>query len=357
MGRAIIFLMFLIAGFFTRAYSIELSLILLGLSIVVISREIYPYIVHMMHGGLPLNHLECLRKICFSYSGNKPCVYLGFQVLDCRHGCYDLNEKDFWLSSLSFFSTAFTAGGEYIFITVKGEMFIVLKVCEYEGKRIKDELKSMREAFLRGFELLGCSYRVLAGSELKGLLRPPELIEVKTNPVRQLLTLISTILVSGLFPPLVVILALEILALSSGKGIVYKVSIQNGGLKVWGLKKATVTYTYPSLREIYTRARVVYSIVSTIPFMAMRLKPAPWEIAASLDSHAYRVYEMGTALDKLSMLHESQKYFFASRRRWERREPVFLVNGLLIAPKEIRDTMERMGLHFEPDMLALKTLE
>jgi hypothetical protein len=44
------------------------------------------------------------------------------------------------------------------------------------------------------------------------------------------------------------------------------------------------------------------------------------EIEQEIDSKAYRSYEVGTALDKLSIIHASAKFFAASRRRWERRE-------------------------------------
>lgn len=357
MNRNIFSILLIVVSLIVQSYSTLLSYFLYVLAIILLSRDIYPFLVFLMFSGCPLRRIRCLAKICYWGSSKEKCVYFGYRIVDCKHGCYDLSEKEFWLRSLSFFNTAFLMGGEYIIFITKGDFYIILKKCDKSKVKIEEELLSLREAFLRGVELAGCKVQALDGISLESLLRPKWLVEVKVSNTRYVAVILLTLVGIWFFPPLLVFLPIELWILSLRKEPVYKLNIKEKGIKIYGLNKSTVTYTYPTLREVFTRARVIYSIVSTVEMLAIRLRPAPWEIASSIDFQAYRVYEIGTALDKLSMLHESQKYFFAARRRWERGEPVFLASGLLLASNETRELLERMGLHFGPDLLALKTLE
>ncbi|MEZ0345487.1 MAG: hypothetical protein ABWK01_02965 [Infirmifilum sp.] len=356
MSRVSLFFLMLILGIVIQTHSTILAYLLYSFALLLIAHDLYTLVLFTMYSGCPLEEIKCLKRLCYNASKRHSCAYLGLRVIDCKHGCYDLDEKEFWLRSLSFFTTAFTSGGEFLIFIKGGEMYIVTKVCIEFAEKTHQALLSLHESLLRGLELLGCKAELLEGLEVKSLLRPDMLIERKADARRYLPVLVFTFIATRIFPPLIVVLLLELVALTARRQPIYHAKLEKGA-KIYGLKNTTVTFAYPTLSEIFTRARVFYATARSIDLLAFKIKPATWEASLRLDSHAYKVYELGTALDKLSMLHESQKYFFASRRRWERREPVFLASGLLLARKETRELLERMGIHFTPNLLALKTLE
>lgn len=357
MRRALAVVLILLA-LLLHGYSSALANLLAFSAVTLLSREAYKVLLQALYGGCPLPRLRCLRNVCYSES-EETCVYLGFRVTDCKHGCYDLDAKEYWGRSLVFFSTALTTESEYILIVTEGSLFLVSKSCDRDANALLERAARAREALLRGFGLIGCEARQLNSDELQRLLRPGFLEVVLPNRVRMALAILAVITMVILYVPLLPILLLLMLALTRNalgkKSEIHRVKLE--GYTVYALRNSTVTFTYPSIREVYARGRVFYTLVPAIKLLALRLRPAPWDIAATLDSNAYRIYEFGTALDKLSLLHKSQKYFFASRRRWERREPVFLASGLLVAREDVRETLEKLGLHFTRDLLALKALE
>ncbi len=356
MSRQTLSVLLFLAGLLLTGYSTLLSHILLTASLIVSARDLYKWVVYSLYGGCPLSHLKCLENACYSDERVRRCGYLGFEVLDCRHGCYDLDEREYWARSLTLMSVAFASGGEYIFVVRQGKMFIIAKRCASSYSNVADELRRTREALERGLELAGCSVKRLKAIEIKNILRPDFLKAVKVNMLRVLGAIALTAALATRFPPLYVLLGLELIALSDLRKEIYTVSRKERE-RIYGLNESTVTFTYPSLRDVFTRARINYTLVQSLKYLALKLEPAPWYMASGLDAQAYRSYEFGTALDKLSIIHRSQKYFFASRRRWERREPVFLAAGFLLATPEIAHIYERMGLRFEPDFFALKALE
>ncbi|QOJ79652.1 hypothetical protein IG193_04140 [Infirmifilum lucidum] len=356
MNRQTLSILLFLAGLLLNGYSTLLTHALFTASLIVSAQDLYKWVVYLFYGGCPLSPLKCLENACYSDEQARRCGYLGFEVLDCRHGCYDLDEREYWARSLTLMSVAFTSGGEYIFVVKQGKMFIIAKRCASSHGDVVSELLRAREVLERGLELAGCSARRLKAVEVKNILRPDFLKTAKVNMLRVFGTVALTAALATRFPPLYVLLGLELVALSDLRSEIYTVS-QEGRERVYGLNESTVTFTYPSLRDVFTRARTNYLIAQSLSYLAVKLEPAPWDVASGLDAQAYRSYEFGTALDKLSIIHKSQKYFLASRRKWERREPVFLATGLLMATPETAHVYERMGLRFKPDIFALKTLE
>ncbi|WP_460025270.1 hypothetical protein [Infirmifilum sp. SLHALR2] len=356
MNRSLVSLLLFLSGLSLTTYSLPLAYILISLSFTVSAKEIFKLFVSFTLSGCPLQRLECLENACYSRMGNLYCGYIGFEVLDCRHGCYDLDERGFWARSMTLFNAAFTSGGQYFFVVQSGRVFLLAKRCVTRLCDLANNLLEAKETIELGNELTGCALRRLRADEVREILRPAWLKQVRGSPIRLLGVLILTAILTPYFPPSLVLLVLQVMVIPLIKGDIYSVNLSRE-TQVYSLRESTVTYTYPSLREVFSRARINYRLAQSIEYLAFRLEPASWEHSSKIDAKAYRSYEFGTALDKLSTIHQSQKYFLASRRRWERREPVYLASAILIATPHVREVYDRMGLHFSHDVFALKVLE
>ncbi|UNQ72734.1 hypothetical protein [Infirmifilum sp. NZ] len=356
MNRSIVSLLLFLSGLSLTTYSLPLAYLLISLSFTVSAKEIYKLFVSFTLRGCPLQSLECLENACYGRMSNLYCGYIGFEVLDCRHGCYDLDEREFWARSMTLFNAAFTSGGQYFFVVQRGRVFLLAKRCVTRLCDLANNLLEAKETIGLGTELTGCTLRRLRADEVREILRPAWLKQVRSSPIRLLGVLILTAILTPYFPPFLVLLVLQVMIIPLIKGDIYSVSLSRE-TQVYSLRESTVTYTYPSLREVFSRARINYRLAQSIEYLAFRLEPASWEHSSKIDAKAYRSYEFGTALDKLSTIHQSQKYFLASRRRWERREPVYLASAILLATPHVREVYDRMGLHFSHDVFTLKVLE
>ncbi len=356
MSRRGFALAFVLAGFAAMGLSAYAGHALVALGLILLSREAYAAIFRAMYGGYPLNRPSCLENACYEAGEEGFCGYVGFEVEDCKHGCYDLDEKEFWARSNALFNMIFAAGGAYFFVVRSGGLYVVVKKCAERKWRLAGELKRAAEALERAMELAGCRLRRLSGPAVLEALAPPRLEEVKPSPLRVYGIPAALALLSARLPFLAPLAFLAFVALTARRGRFYAVRT-DGRLGVYGLVGCPASFAYPSLREIFAKARANYSTVSSVAYLALRLEPATWDVAAQIDSQAYRTYEIGTALDKLSTIHQSQKLFQAARRRWERREPVFVVDGILVGAPDVRSLYERMGLLFAETPFALKALK
>jgi len=356
LNRSIVSLLLFLSGLLLTTYSLSIAYILISLSFTVSAKEIFKLFASFTLRGCPLQSLECLENACYSKMDNLYCGYIGFEVLDCRHGCYDLDEREFWARSMTLFNAAFTSGGQYFFVVQKGRMFLLAKRCAARLSDLTSNLLEAKETIELGTELTGCALRRLRADEIREILRPAWLKQVRGDPLRLLGMLTLTAILASYFPPFLVLLVLQVMVIPLLKGDIYSLNLSRE-IRVYSLRDSTVTYTYPSLREVFSRARINYRLAQSIEYLAFRLEPASWEQSSKIDTKAYRSYEFGTALDRLSTIHQSQKYFLASRRRWERREPVYLASAILVATPHVREVYDRMGLHFSHDVFALKVLE
>ena len=317
----------------------EFSGLLLFIGFFLITPEIFSFSRYWFSGGFSLPILECRSSYCYSNNDGSGRIYVGVEIMDCRHGCYDLDEEQFWGKSSFLLDTGFIGNADYIVINSLGHYYVVL-ACE---GRDPDETASCAAESLRSLEdslkSVGCSWRRLSGKDILKTLRPSFLKKSGTKRRRAMVLALMAFIASK-FWPLLPLVAVSILAwLDKNVGYI----LNDEKLEVYGLNEFTSLYTYPTYSELLGKARVIFQVSNKI-YLVLRIRLAPPEIGAKLDTLAYRKYELGTALDKLSILHSSEKLFTAARRRWERRERVYLVEGALVAREEDKRVLESIGL-------------
>jgi len=343
---------FIAAGFFAALFEAARFfsgfLFLAGFALFV--PEAYNLLRYWFSGGFPVPGLECRHSYCFHVNGVGR-VYAGVEVLDCRHGAYDFSEEQFWGHASLLFDTGFVSDVDYLVVNSFGRYFVVVvgegKSPEEVAGRVVEALRGLEDAL----KSVGCSWRRLSGEEVRGVMRP-EFLERGEAEWYRALVLAPLALFAIKFWPLLPLLASGVLAwLDRAEGYV----VRDGKLRVYGLSEFTSLYTFPTYRELLGKARVVFQTSDKV-YLALRIRPAPPEVGARLDALAYKKYELGTALDKLSILHSSEKLFTAARRRWERREKVYLVEGVLFARENDKRVLENLGLRFTPIVYSLDAL-
>jgi len=353
--RAYLAALSLLGTILAAPHNRALAELLAALLLTLLTPELLQLAVLAFNSGWPLPDILCLRHVCSEIKEGEYCVFSGVKVLDCRHGCYDLSEKEFFSLSTTFFHVGLVGGDlEYLVVIWNQQYYIVVKTC---GKSPR-ELKRMLERHLRKVEealsLTGCSWEHVDGRDLKKVLRPSCLAPSRTCPLR-LAVVVLALLPLGLRAPSLLpvsLVGLAALLLSRG-GRGYTAA---SGLYTYALISIDSFYSLASLSDILSRAKIVYSLCARDMYLALRIRPAAPEEEQAIDTEAYRSYEVGTALEKLSLIHRSTKFFSAARRRWERREALYTVSGLLVATPSQQKVLERGGLRFARLPSALEVL-
>ena len=329
-----------------------LGYVLVSLCLVLLFPEAYYFALVLSLGGYPLNILAEGGNFCVEAGGRVLHIYFGFEIVDSRHGVADLGEKSFWFYSQSFLSTSLAGSSSFYIVIDNGRYFLLSRVSSSSVEEIIRRITDDVRRLTRSFERHGLSYRLLSGREVLSLLRPSFLQEAKEESWRKIFLAMLGLLLMWRIPLLFSASAALIVAcLTPGLRGYRPVK----GKNLYSLTLVQSFYSYPSIFDVFARARLVFSIADQL-FLVLRVTPSPLEIEQEIDSKAYRSYEVGTALDKLSIIHASAKFFAASRRRWERRENLFLVSGLLLASENEARILQSAGFVFRKTIFPLGAL-
>ena len=332
-----------------------LSAVLIAVSMALVTPEVYAALLRLYCMGWPLDELFCAPSYCFELSGKEVSAFVGLEVLDCRHGCYDLSEKEFFSLSLSLLHAGFASPeADFLVVIMRRRFFIVVRAREATLEKLRESLCSSLRSLKDALKLVGCSYKVLSDHELLQVLRPEILTRSRTSLAARLLVWAALLL-----PWLAGALALTPLSLAA------LLPISTGHARsgysprhgrAYTLVGVTSFYTFPSARDMLARARLLYSLLPRTAYCAFLIRPSRLEEEYELDSAAYRTYEFATAFDKLSWMHSSSKLFAAVRRRWERREALYRVSGFIVAEEPTRRLLEKVGLKLSPGLTGLEVL-
>jgi hypothetical protein len=335
----------LLGALLTASHSRLLAELLAALLFALLTPEVLQLAVLALNGGWPLPDILCLKHACLETTGREYCAFCGVKVTDCRHGCYDLSEKEFFSLSTTFFHVGLVGGdAEYLLITWNQQYYVVIRACGKDPYELRRTLKKHLRRVEEALSLTGCSWERMNGQSLRRVLRPSCLVPSGKSPLRLAvagLVLLPLVLRAPFLLP-VGLAGLAALLLSQGRGGYTAAS----GLHVYTLVSIDSFYSLASLSDILSRAKIVYSSCAKDLYLALRVRPAAPEEEQAIDTEAYRSYEVGTALEKLSLIHRSTKFFAAARRRWERREALYTVSGLLVATQSQQKILERIGLRF-----------
>lgn len=324
-----------------------------SLSLFLLFPEIYIWSLIFALGGYPLREISIEEDFCMETRKHETCIYIGFELFDVRHNVNDLSEKRFWFYTQSFINTIITGNNTYFVVVDRGRYFIVTRMCTNRFDALPEKIKSEVYRLKRSFERHGLSFRPMGGSEVYRILRPDFIEKAKRNKFREIfLAILGSIL---FFKTPVLFPVSSALLLASFPGNLHGYRRKNS-TELYTLDSIQSFYSYPSIFDIFSRAQLIYSISDKI-FLLLRLTPGPLHVEHEIDSKAYRDYELGTALDKLSVIHSSAKFFAASRRRWERRESLYLVSGLLAATQNEVKILKTVGFIFKKSLLPLGVLE
>jgi len=332
--------------------------VLVAASLTLLTPEMLQLAILALSGGWPLPDIVCLRGVCVEHSGargRRYCAFAGFRVLDCRHGCYDLSEKEFFNLSTTFFHVGFIGiDVDYLVIAWNQHYYIIVKACGREphelGKMLEEHLGRIAEAL----SLVGCSWERVEGRVLKNVLRPPYIVVSTAGASRLAATGVILAPLLLRMPSLLPLSLAGLAAILFSRGRRSYTTVR--GFQAYALTSVDSFYSLTPLFDVLARARIVYSSCARDAYLAVRMRPAAPEEEQAVDTEAYRSYEVGTALEKLSLIHRSSKFFAAARRRWERREALYLVSGLLLAKPGQQRVLEKVGLRFARLPGALEVL-
>ncbi|ABL78123.1 hypothetical protein [Thermofilum pendens] len=326
--------------------------LLIASGLLLVYPEVFAVAKVFVHGGFPLPPLLTEENYCRAKVGRFVCLYAGFEVVDCRHGVYDMVERGFWFSASRLLTLALAGNADYYLVVRSGSYYLLVRGCDERLEGAVEVVASSLERVRRALAVSGCSFRALSGREVYSLLRPDFLREVRGGLFRRVLAFTGGVVALWKLPFLApASLALLLASLPDGmRG--YSVP---KGREVFSLDSVTSFYTYTSMSDVFSRAQLVYSLADSV-LLVLRVKRADAELERSIDTQAYRTYEFGTAFDKLSWIHESSKFFAAARRRWEREEALYLVEGLLVAPADTARTLAAAGFSFRKSLFSLGAL-
>jgi len=88
-------------------------------------------------------------------------------------------------------------------------------------------------------------------------------------------------------------------------------------------------YSNPSTLDLLQRSRWINSILYRLNedfLLVIKVKIAPPHVSDLLERESYRAYELGTALDKLSIVSRASRLYTIVERRFRRRESLYEVN-------------------------------
>jgi len=355
-ARSLAALLLIVAALLLRGAAPSLSPLLVSLALLALIPEVYAFFLSLYCGGWPLTELYCFKSYCASADRGGNCTYVGVEVVDCRHGCYDLSEKEFFNLSTTLFHGGFAAPSvDYIVVVHRRRFYVVLRSrssIDEARSNLCEALRSLGEAL----SIVGCSWVPLEGVQLLRILRPDVL-----KPSRKSIPSRALVLVAATLPLALQLYSLVPLSLAACLAIVKGWSAQ-GYTSVRPQSISTIEsvnsfYTFPTTRDILSRSRTLYSLLPRDSYIAIRVEPASIEEEQAIDAEAYRSYEIGTALEKLSLIHKSSKFFAATRRRWERREALYRVSGIVIADERFKRLLARIGIKLSNLPVGLEVLQ
>lgn len=354
--RSLLALLLVILSFLLRDLGNITSPVLMALAALLMIPEFYTIFLLLYCGGWPLEDLTCFKTHCVNISNSENCVYLGLEILDCRHGCYDLSEKEFFNLSTTLFHSGFAApSAEFLVIAWQRKFYIVLRSCGNKSEDTHAHLCNALQSLKETLTVLGCSWTLLDGGQLSSVMRPEILKPSRKSGLSRILLL--AILIAPLvlrlygFIPLSFAAALAII-----KGFHVSGYTTKDPRRIFTVKSVSSFFTFPSMRDILSRSRTLYSLSPRDAYLAFLILPANADEEQAVDSEAYRSYEIGTALEKLSLIHKSSKFFAAARRRWERREALYRISGVVIADEHFRRLLTRLGLQLSNSPVGLEVL-
>lgn len=333
-----------------------LSATLMNVAALLVLPELYAVFLSRLSGGWPLDEVFCLQTHCVKVDDHEDVVYAGLEVVDCRHGCYDLSEKEFFHLSTTFFHSGLAAPSvDFLIVVWQRRLYVVVKSSGKDESELLTALCKALQGLKEALSVVGCSWRLLEGSQIREILRPGVLRPSRGSKFSKLLVLLSllTPLITRNPGFLAVSLAAS-LALLRGLNQAGLSAVQP--LRVFTVEVVSSFFTFPSTREILSRARTLYSLLPRDSYLAFRIEPATYEEEQTIDTEAYRSYEIGTALDKLSIIHRSSKYFAAARRRWDRREALYRVAGVVVAEDRVGKLLSRLGLKLSSTPVGLEVI-
>lgn len=341
------------------------SLLLASLVVVVGIALIYPEAVLLLYEnifGFPPLEVRVKRGYYVIGSGKKRRVTAIIRVLDVQHGLYDLNPIQFWgQSKFILEGLVIDPDAYYDIVFSKREYFIRVSIEESNPKQALIRLSSIVNNLLRHLKSYGIKARYLENVSIS-------LEFVKTNPKWSIFSSLAILAVSlikiGLKSLYSLILGLALLSM------LFIIYLDYQRVKTClSLKKEILVlsnnesfYTSPGYSELLNRARWLNSLVnSTDAVFILRLKPVEQSIADNLDLQAYRAYELGTALDKLSLLARSERIYRASERRWKRREQIYSIQLLILCDgreaKRIERSLNQLGLRINKPLIKMRYLD
>lgn len=349
-------LLLVAAGLLLKETAPGISPLLVALAFLVMLPEVYALFLVLLCGGWPLTDLHCFRNHCVDVDENGNCTYIGIEVIDCRHGCYDLSDKEFFNLSTTLFHGGFAAPSvDYIIVVYQRRFFVIIRSCAHSSEEVRTNLCSALRSLEETLSVVGCSWRRLEGVQLYRLLRPETLRQTRRSVLFKagVLAAASLPLAARLYSFAPIFLAA---VLAAARGHSARGYAARPPLRVSTIESVNSFYSFPSSRDILSRSRTLYSLLPNDAYVAIRVEPASVEEEQAIDTEAYRSYEVGTALDKLSLIHRSSKFFAAARRRWERREALYRLSGVVISDERSKRLLVRVGLRLSNKLNGLEVL-
>lgn len=303
--------------------------------------------------GLLMPRIYVGRSLLVSELIGEKKVSVCLELVNPRHGVLDLEPIQFYGQSKYLIDGLIVDPDvEYSFIYVKtgGKLKAYLKISlrGENSSQLRDRIKNICGQIRNHLKLLGIGSSVAR--------YPEELLKVvRARSYRKhLLPLMPACLLGLLASYVLLKLASLYLFLLLVHGyITYRKLGRAFAVEksVLVLQKNESMYGNPTALDVAQRARWVYNLLNSLvdSTLVLTIRRASEDFSSSIERESYRVYELGTALDKLSILTRAERLFTAAERRAKRKENYYKVNVVVLSSshddiKRVRATLGSMGL-------------
>ena len=338
-----------------------LSLFLFYLIFLISWKSAFTYIYPLLY-GTPLPYIQVNGNVALVDIGFIKKYSIIYKVSLVKHTIEDLISEDFWrITKYLFSGIPLSKEISITFISLKREnlydFFIKIDSPLEKGKI--EELTAFMRSLKKTFENSGISLAPIDYNEYKEKIsetigwreRGVFKTYVPSTSIVIILTLIiifGNIFTKAFFAPILMVFTLM---------MIVRLKLRNypHGDPEKQFYKFSKNYSMESLIDeeaVYSNSRSLYTVVSTLKtvLLAISVKRLPTYTREDIGKKAYSLYELGTALDKLSLLAKSKFLYEIIDKRVRRGEYIHLVNTRIFStdPKPLLSCLDSIGFQAEP---------
>lgn len=339
-----------------------LSLLLFYLIFLLSWKSIFTYFYPLLY-GIPLPQIQVNGNVALVDIGFIKKYSIIYKVSLVKHTIEDLISEDFWrVTKYLFAGLPLSKEISITFISLKHEnlydFFIKIDFPIIEEEKI-EEIRAFIRSLKKTFENSGISLTHINYNEyeekISEILSWKEKSMLKTFVASTFTIVILTLLIifgdiftKAFFAPIFIVFTLMLT-------VRLKLRKHPHGDPEKQFYKFSKNYSMEGLIDeetVYGNSQSLYTVVSTLKtvLLAISVKRLPTYTREDIGKKAYSLYELGTALDKLSLLAKSKFLYEIVDKRIRRGEYLHIVNTRIFSTndKALLSCLDSIGFQAEP---------